>query len=63
MAENVIFKAGGTYATNFNPPVLACDNCGAVIVPAPNKTEIVCRCGRIYKLLADGKPVETLRIR
>jgi len=58
--DNKIFQVGGRYATTLSPPVLACKNCGAVIQPQLDQTQIRCRCGKLYTLMAEGRPVQTL---
>lgn len=54
----VIYETDGVVSKNLVPPILGCNQCGAVTVPQSGQTSIRCRCGKIYNLITvDGKPV------
>jgi hypothetical protein len=55
--NKIIYEAGGRYSVNQELPVLACSGCRRIIRPAPGQVQIVCKCGRLYRLMAEGRPV------
>ncbi len=57
-----IYEAGGRYSTRLEPPMLVCKGCRAIIRPGIGQTEIACKCGRTYKLLAEGHPIHKLKV-
>jgi len=52
-----VYEARGRWQEKPLIPIIACGNCGKVIYPLYGQTSIRCQCGRIYNLMAEGKPV------
>ncbi len=55
----MVFEARyGVMSKNLVPPILACNQCGNVMVPKLGETKLLCKCGKVYTLMAEGKPIQ-----
>ena len=58
-----IYEAKGVFSTRLAPPMLMCKNCGKVTYPHSGQTRILCQCGKVYTLMAEGEPIKVLPLR